>query len=112
MLVAPHQFGGAPYAYLGPYLAVCGLVGLAAGTALLSVPVTRLGPGTTAVIQGIAGLALLGLGAGFARAGAWTGFCFYLILGLGMALSGGLAARPSAPRTGARSGDLLAFLFG
>ena len=83
MLVAPHQFEIPPYAFLLPYLAGWGLVGLAAGIALLSVPVTRPSPTTTAVIQGVVGLALLGLAFGFARAGAWTGVAFYLTLGLG-----------------------------
>ena len=112
MLVAPHQFGDRSYAFIAPYLAGCGLIGLAAGIALLSVPVTRPGPTVTAVVHGVVGLALLGLGLGFARAGAWNGFLFYTVLGLGTALAGPPAARRSATRGRPPGGDLLALLLG
>ncbi|MEA2692260.1 MAG: hypothetical protein QOJ16_1647 [Acidobacteriota bacterium] len=113
MLVAPHQFGDPSYAFIAPYLAGCGLIGLAGGIALLSVPVTRPGPAVTAVVHGVVGLALLGLGIGFARAGAWNGFLFYTVLGVGTALAGPPAADRSAGRAGDPGrGDLLAFLLG
>jgi signal transduction histidine kinase len=112
MLVAPHQFGDPSYAIIAPYLAACGLIGLAAGIALLSVPVTRPGPVVRAVVHGAVGLALLGLGIGFARAGAWNGFLFYTVLGVGTALAGRPAARRSDAGGTPPGGDLLALLLG
>jgi signal transduction histidine kinase len=112
MLVAPHQFEVAPYAFLLPYLAGWGLLGLAAGIALLSVPVTRPNPTATAVIQGIVGMALLGLALGFARVGAWTGFFFYLSLGVGTPFAWERPGTRRARDSGLPSGDFLALLLG
>jgi signal transduction histidine kinase len=112
MLVAPHQFEIAPYAFLLPYLAGWGLLWLAAGIALLSVPVTRPSATTTAVIQGIVGMALLGLGLGFARTGAWTGVAFYLTLGLGTLFAWERPGARRGPAPGLPGGDFLALLLG
>jgi signal transduction histidine kinase len=112
MLVAPHQFESAPYAFLRPYLAGWGLLGLAAGIALLSVPVTRPQPATTAVIQGAVGVALLALALGFARVGAWTGVLFYLALGLGTPLAWERASVRRARAREAPRGDFLPLLLG
>ncbi len=112
MLVAPHQFESPPYAFLLSYLPVWGLLGLAAGIALLSVPVTRPGPAATAVIQGIVGMALLGLALGFARAGGWTGFFFYLSLGVGTPFAWERPGTRRARAPALLSGDVLALLLG
>jgi signal transduction histidine kinase len=112
MLVAPHQFESAPSTLLSPYLAGWGLIGLTAGIALLSVPVTRPAPAATAVIQGIVGMALLGLAFGFARAGAWTGGLFFLVLGAGAPFARERPARRRVRDLGPPGGDFLALLLG
>ena len=112
MLVAPHQFASAPYAFIAPYLAGWGLIGLAGGIALLSVPVTRPGSAATAVIHGVVGVALLGLAFGFARAGAWTGCLFFLVLGAGTPIAWERPAVRRARALGPPGGDFLALLLG
>jgi signal transduction histidine kinase len=110
MLVVPHQLNGAIYASITPHLTAWGLLGLAAGVALLSVPVTRPGPVATAVVHGIVGAALVGLGFGFASTRSWNGLVLYGVLGAGTALGGCLpGARHSAPGL---AGDLLSLLYG
>src|SRR5262249_2134337 len=110
MLVAPHQLNGPGYAAIASHLTVWGLIGLAAGIGLLSVPVTRPGPAVTAAVHGAVGAALLGLAVGFAHTQAWNGVIFYVVLGTGTALAGYLpGARRSEP---GQAGDLLSLLFG
>ena len=110
MLVVPHQLNGPGYAAIASHLTICGLIGLAAGIGLLSVPVAHPRPAVTAAVHGVVGAAFLGLALGFVRTQAWNAVIFYGVLGAGTALAG---SRPGARRPSPdQGGDLLSFLFG
>lgn len=87
MLTVPHQFAGASFGPLRPWLALWGAAFFAAGAGLVMVSAIGMRGPLALVARASVGVALLVLSLSFLLTGGWTGVVVYGVFGLATILS-------------------------
>jgi signal transduction histidine kinase len=109
VLIVPHQFTITFQAPLEPYLLWIGSTLLVGGVALIAAAAQLLPRALHILAHLLAGGALLQIALSSTLTGAWSGFASFVLLSVGVALSGFLPPAPTARATGQEL-DLFALL--